>query len=102
MNKTALITGASAGLGAEYAWLFAQDGHDVVLVARRKDKLDALSAAIQEKHPGVQAHVLPEDLAAQGAADRVAEKLQRAERGLLIGLRRLRQLGDREWLAREI
>jgi len=48
-----------------------------VLVARRKDKLDALSAAIQEKHPGVQAHVLPEDLAAQGAADRVAEKLQR-------------------------
>jgi short-subunit dehydrogenase len=82
MNKTALITGASAGLGAEYAWLFARDGHDVVLVARRKDKLDALSEEIKAKHPAVQAHVLQEDLGDADAPERIAKEL--ARRGIEI------------------
>jgi short-subunit dehydrogenase len=82
MNKTALITGASAGLGAEYAWLFAQDGHDVVLVARRKDKLEALAAEIKAKHPAVQAHVLQEDLGDADAPERIAKELSR--RGIEI------------------
>lgn len=76
MKKTALVTGASAGLGKEYAWLFAADGHDVVLVARRKDKLEELAREIEAKHANVKAHVLAEDLAAPGAAERIANALR--------------------------
>src|SRR5438128_2541703 len=47
-GNAALITGASAGLGLEYAKLFAADGHDVVLVARRRDRLEALVNSFTE------------------------------------------------------
>lgn len=75
MNKAALITGASAGLGKEFAWLFAADGHDVVLVARRKDKLEELAKEIQAKHANVKAHVVAEDLASPGASERIVKAL---------------------------
>ncbi len=74
MASTALITGASAGLGAEFAWLFAADGHDVVLVARRHDKLAELAAELTKKH-GVKAHVLSDDLNDRGAPARIAAEL---------------------------
>jgi short-subunit dehydrogenase len=75
--KTALITGASAGLGKELAWLFAADGHDVVLVARRKENLEALAREIEAKHKDVKAHVIAEDLASPGAAERVVGELRK-------------------------
>lgn len=81
MSETALITGASAGLGAELARLFARDKHDVILVARRRDKLDALAAELTAKH-GVAAHVIAEDLASPGASERIAAAVQ--ERGLRV------------------
>jgi short-subunit dehydrogenase len=74
-GKTALVTGASAGLGAELARLFAADGHDVVLVARRRDKLDALASDIEKEH-GVQVLVLTEDLAEPSTPARLVRELE--------------------------
>ncbi|MGI9156126.1 MAG: SDR family oxidoreductase [Marmoricola sp.] len=51
MAKTILITGASAGLGAEMARQFADLGHDLALCARRMDRLEALKAEIVGRHP---------------------------------------------------
>jgi len=80
-NKTALVTGASAGLGAELSRLFAADGHDVVLVARRRDNLEALAGELEKQH-GVHATVLPEDLTDPGAPERIARTLD--ERGIAV------------------
>lgn len=56
-----LITGASTGIGATYAERFAQRGHDLVLVARDKVRLDALATRLHQKY-GVSVDVLPADL----------------------------------------
>jgi short-subunit dehydrogenase len=81
MTETALITGASAGLGAELTRLFARDKHDVILVARRRDKLDALAAELTDKH-GINAHVIAEDLADRGAPERILAAVR--ERNLRV------------------
>lgn len=74
-KRTALITGASVGLGREFAKLAAQDGMDVVLVARSKDKLDALAAELKAAH-GVAAHVVDVDLMRHDAADVVTARVK--------------------------
>jgi short-subunit dehydrogenase len=78
---TALVTGASSGLGLELAQLLAADGHDVVLVARRKAELETLAARLVAER-GVEAHVLVEDLADAAAPARLVAELGR--RGLEI------------------
>src|SRR5918911_551433 len=72
---TALITGASSGLGAEYARLFAADKHDVVLVARRRERLEALARDLTSAH-GVKAHVIAADLGTPQGAGRVVEQVR--------------------------
>lgn len=82
---TALITGASAGLGLEFAWQLATARHDVVLVARREDRLERLAQQLTAA-AGVRAEVLPADLAVRDDVERVAERLRDTERpvGLLV------------------
>jgi len=83
---TALITGASAGLGEEFAWQLAAAGHHLVLVARRTDRLTALAERIHNVS-GVQVEVLPADLTLPDDVARVAERLAADEPrpiGLLV------------------
>ncbi|HEV7239207.1 MAG TPA: SDR family oxidoreductase [Thermoanaerobaculia bacterium] len=70
---TALITGASSGIGLDLAHLFAQDGHDVVLVARSEDKLHELAKELEAKHK-IAADVIAVDLARPDAPARIFER----------------------------
>ena len=81
MAHTALITGASAGLGLEFARQLAARGVDLVLVARRKDKLEAAAAELREQHP-VEIECLAEDLSDPDAPRRIEEGLR--ERGIAV------------------
>lgn len=80
---TALITGASSGIGAVYADRLARRGYDLVLVARDVQRLDALAQRLSLAY-GVQAEVLPADLTARDDLARVAQRLQSDARITLL------------------
>lgn len=75
-RKTALITGASSGIGEALAHGFAGAGFDVILVARSEATLKALSQALVAQH-GHAAHVLPADLAKRDAAAQLLAAVDR-------------------------
>jgi hypothetical protein len=81
--ETALITGASSGIGREIARVHAGRGGDLVVVARRADRLEALKAELEAAH-GVAVHALPLDLTAPGAADEAMRFV--AGRGLAVDI----------------
>ena len=64
-GNIALITGASSGIGAEFARQLAGQGYSLVLAARRKNKLEALALEIQDKNQ-VNVEILPADLSTEG------------------------------------
>ena len=72
MKKTALITGASGGLGLSFVNLFANDGYDVVLVARNGKRLEEIKKEIEEKY-NVKATVVAKDLCSPNGAQEVYE-----------------------------
>lgn len=72
---TALITGASSGIGEAFAQELAQNGMDVVLVARSEDKLQALAKQLRSQH-SIQAEVIVQDLTAPEAATAVYKAVE--------------------------
>ncbi len=80
-GQTTIVTGASSGIGVEFAREFARRGSDVVLVARRLDRLEKLAAELAAAH-GIQATAIPLDLSLPGAGRTLVEEVDR--RGLEV------------------
>jgi short-subunit dehydrogenase len=74
-RRTALVTGASAGIGYELAKLMARDGYNLVIVARNGDKLRTVASELESSHD-CRVAALPKDLSVAGAPDEVFGQLQ--------------------------
>lgn len=81
VKKTALITGASVGIGREFAKVFAAEGYDLVLVSRTEAALNRVAQECKEQW-GTRSHVLAMDLAEPGAASNLFDAV--ASQGILI------------------
>ena len=73
-RRLCLITGASAGIGAEFARQYAALGWDIALTARREDRLIALASELEEKY-GVHTISIAQDLARANSADKIISAL---------------------------
>src|SRR5262245_56115154 len=76
MNQWALITGASQGIGYEFAKLFAAEGYNLVLVARDEPRLNQIATELRAQHP-VEAKVLASDLSRIQAPQEIFDAVHR-------------------------
>jgi short-subunit dehydrogenase len=79
----ALVTGASSGIGAAFSERLAREGNDLVVVARRKERLDALAAQLQKAHDA-RVEVLVADLASAAGIAALEARLSRGDVTLLV------------------
>lgn len=94
IRPLALITGASSGIGAAFARALASQGYDLVLVARRAERLHTLKIVLEARH-GVQVEALPADLTQDGDLARVEQRLRAADGlALLVNSAGFDHLGD--------
>lgn len=96
----AVVTGASDGIGRESAQALAESGLHVVLVARRRDRLEALARDLSRDH-GVQTQVVAADLGSPEGVARVLEETARLDAGLLVAAAGFGSSGQFLDLARE-
>lgn len=96
----AVVTGASAGIGEAFARRLAAEGLNLVLVARRGERLRALADDLGRRH-GIQSRVVVQDLGADGAAARVAEQVKDLEVGVLVNNAGFSSVGRFERVPRE-
>lgn len=75
--KTALITGASSGIGKEFAHIHAEKGGNLIIVARSEDKLNALKKELEEKYK-IKVFVIQKDLTNAKAAKEIHQQVQEA------------------------
>jgi uncharacterized protein len=80
-SQTALVTGASMGIGVDLAECFAKDGYDLILVARSEAALTAVADRLAATH-AVRATAIPADLAARGSGEKLAGEIE--ARGLSV------------------
>ena len=78
MNKTALITGASSGIGRDIAHVHAEKGGDLIVVARRKEKLQELKNELESKY-GINATVIAKDLIEPGACEDIFNEVSQMD-----------------------
>lgn len=76
-TETALVTGASSGIGLELAQMFAADGSDLILVARSEARLEALAAELRDGY-GVEVTAMAADLSDPAAPDTLARRINEA------------------------
>ncbi|MEL6602158.1 MAG: SDR family oxidoreductase [Cyanobacteria bacterium J06614_10] len=81
MPKTALITGASSGIGRAFAQVFAQHHYTLILVARSQDKLLDLQQTLSAKH-GITVIAIPQDLTEPNAAQQIFDQVE--QQGLIV------------------
>ncbi|KPK93567.1 hypothetical protein AMJ80_05905 [bacterium SM23_31] len=79
----ALVTGASSGIGAEFCRQLAPKGINLVMVARRKERMEQLAGELKDKH-GVQTKVIPADLSKDDFMETLLPEISSLEIGLLI------------------
>lgn len=82
-GRYALVTGASAGIGEAFARLLAKRGFDLILVARREEKLNLIAEELRRKH-GIEVMVIPMDLTLEDSADVLFRKVGEFDVGLLV------------------